>query len=73
MQEVNISFNGKSANGYAFNTFDFKNNDKGEMKRHIAAHTRQKTGGVKRKGDEENYDVTEGKKSKTDINSESQI
>ena len=49
-QEVNISIDGKSSNEYACNTCDFKNVDKGGMKRHIAAHTRQKPGGVKRKG-----------------------
>ena len=62
-QEVNISIKGKS---YTCNTCEFKNVDKGGMKRHIAAHTRQKPGGVKRKGVDENHDVTEGKKSKTE-------
>ena len=62
---VNIDIQGKASNRYACNLCDFKNTDKGGMKRHI--HAKHRPGGLKRQEHDDNLDYEgEEKKAKTD-------
>ena len=63
-EEVDIDIHGKSSYRYACNICDFKNSDKGGMKRHI--HARHRLGGLKRQELDDNHDDNDGMKQKSE-------
>ena len=66
IEGVDVDFEGKATNKFACNFCDFKNKDKGVMKRHI--QSKHKPGGIKRQEHDNDTLEYEGeeKKAKTD-------
>ena len=67
-EEVDIDIDGNPSKKFQCNLCDFKNSDKGGMKRHI--HARHKNGGIKRSELDDTNEIPEEKKVKTDESDE---